>query len=192
MSSVGSFLDLTEPAYVLLGGLLPQDDPNEVELLVSPTSIVTFDAQAGPVLEYFSVPRTRSEALADIREWHGTPEDLDSLVADGTLVALPSGDQSQLISVLEGLTVRVTAPARMSPTGRSVLLLVADERAIDIDVHTASVLASPQVRSLGLGVEAVSQESGMALDRVWRLVLHDLSAILQTRAGHLALAEAPA
>lgn len=178
---------LTEPTYVLLGALLPDDGSGEVEVVVAPDASVRYPASARPILEYFSVPRGRSQALVDLAPFDAEPGDLDGLVTDGVLVLLPGDNEAGVRAAIEHLTVGVTASVTRSSDGRSVLLQLPGNRAAVMSPLTRAVLDSPGPRSLGDGVAAVVAGSDMSADEAWRRLLVDLTGILGTGAGHLTL-----
>lgn len=186
MSPVVSLRLLTEPAYVLLGGLLPDTGSGEARVLVSPVSVVAYPAPARPLLEYLAVLRSRPDAVAEIARWDGEADDLDRLSSEGLLVRFPPADEEAVRDLLSRLTVRVTAEPALAADGRSVLLRLPGDRAVDIDLLTAAVLDGPVTRSLGGSVAAVAAAAGLEEDSVWRAVVHDLTGILTAGAGHLA------
>ncbi len=191
MTPIVSLRFLQEPAYVLLGGLLPDDGSGQPRVIVSPDSIVQFPPEAGPALRYFEILRSRSDAVRAIGESEGSPEDLDALVAAGTLVGFPANDEKGVREVLVPLTVRVTADAALASDGRSVLLRLPNGRAVVIDPVTAAVLEYDAPLALGAGVRGVAASLELNEDVVWRGLVHDLTGVLTSGAGHLAKARIP-
>jgi len=188
MTPIVSLRFLQEPAYVLLGGLLADDGSGRPRVIVSPDSIVQFPPEAGPALRYFATLRSRSDAIRAIGEWDGSPDDLDALVAAGTLVGFPANDEHGVREVLTPLTVRVTADAALASDGRSVLLRLPTDRAVVIDPVTAAVLQYDAPRALGAAVRGVAASLELDEDAVWRGLVHDLTGVLTSGAGHLAKA----
>jgi len=180
-----SLRHLAEPAYVLLGAMLPNDGTGVVEVVVAPDAVDRYSAAARPIFEYLSIPRIRSEALAELAQWDAEPTDLDRLAEEGILVRFPGGDEEGVRAVVEALALGVTAEARLAPDGRSILLRLPNHSAVVMGPVTAAVVNASTVRSLGEGVAAVSTEAGIPPDVVWRRLLVDLSDILGTGAGHL-------
>ncbi len=185
MSPTASLQSLTEPAYVLLGAMLPDDGTDVVEVIVAPDAVDRYSATARPIFEYLSIPRSRSEALVALAQWDAEPTDLDRLAEEGVLVRFPGGDEEGVRAAVATLTLGVTAKARPAPDGRSVLLRLPDHRAVVMGPITAAVVNTPTARSLGDGVAAVAAEAEIPTDVVWRRLLVDLSDILGTGAGHL-------
>lgn len=180
------FLD--EPAYVLFGGILPVEDSGEVKIRRSPDEVVAYPAEGRPVLAYLSTLHSRSEAVAAIATWDGDPDDLDTLVGQGVLVRFPAPDEEAVRGILGPLTVRVPGEAKVAPDGEYMLLLLGNGRAVGVCLLTVAVLNSTAVRPLGDAVAAVAGTSGVAQEAVWRSVVHDLTGVLSTGAGHLARA----
>lgn len=185
MSPTVSLRSLTEPAYVLLGAMLPDDGTGVVEVVAAPHTVERYSATARPIFEYLSIPRSRSEALAELARWDAEPDDLDRLAEDGILVRFPGGDEEGVRAAVETFALGVTAEASPAPDGRSVLLRLPDHRAVVMGPITVAVVNTPTARSLGDGVAAVATESGIPADVVWRRLLVDLSDILGAGAGHL-------
>lgn len=186
MNPIVSLRLIAEPAYVLLGGLLSGGSSDEVRVLVSPNAVVAYPAQARPLLEYLAVLRSQSDAVKTIARWGGEADDLERLSAEGMLIRFPASDEAGVRDVLSGLTVRITAEAALAVDGRSVLLRLPDDRAVDIDLLTAAVLDAPTTRPLGESVAVVAKSSGLTDDAIWRVAVHDLTGVLGTGAGHLA------
>lgn len=184
MSAIVSLRLLSEPAYTVVGAVLPDDGSGEVRLLVSPESILAYPEEARALLTYLSVLRSRSELLEQLPVWGAEPSDLDELVEAGILLHLPA-TESGVREAVTGLSVRITAEAAPAPDGRSWLLRLSSGRTVDISVTTAAVLDAPTVRSLGAGVKAVAEATSVSEDDLWRSVLHDLTGILTTGAGNL-------
>ena len=64
MIPIASLRFLTEPAYVLVGALLPGDDPTaEVRLLFSTDAVLSYPPTARPILEYLSVLRSEADVV---------------------------------------------------------------------------------------------------------------------------------
>lgn len=182
-----SLRSLTEPAYVLLGGLLPADGSDGVKILRSPEEILLYPAEARPVLTYLSVLRSFSDAVPAITAWGGEEDDLGDLTKQGLLIRFPAGDEPSVRDILAPLTVRVPGDVTTTSDRSAVLLHLGDDRAVMIGWLTAAVLDEPTVRSLGQGVAAVAGFTGLDQDDVWREVVFDLTAVLSSGAGHLAM-----
>ncbi len=185
MSAIVSLRFLTEPAYALVGAVLPDDGSGEVRLLVSSDAVVAYPAEARPLLEYLSVLRGRSELLGQLAEWEAEPSDLDELVGEGLLLQLPPNDEQSVREALAGLTLRINGDAGAAADGQSVLLQLPTNRAVDISLVTAAVLNAPVIRTLGASVRDLAQTTAIPEDDIWRSVLHDLTAVLTTGAGNL-------
>lgn len=186
MTAIASLRFLTEPAYVLVGAVLPGEDSSaEVQLLISPGTVLAYPAQARPLLEYLSVLRSESDVLDQVARWGGTPDDLDYLVRESRLLRLPANNEEAVREMVKGLAVWVAAVAVATPDGESVLLRLPSDDAVAISSTTAAALDSSDLRSLGSGVRRVSAVTAIPQDHIWRYVLYDLTAILTTGAGHL-------
>lgn len=186
MTPIISLRLLTEPAYALVGSVIPGDDPTgEVRLLVSRQVVMVYPPQARPLLEYLSVVRSESDVLDQVARWGGTPSELADLVREGLLIQLPANDEDAVREAVEGLTLWMAAEAMAAPGGQSVLLCLSTDRAVAISPVTAAVLELAVILTLGAGVHDVSQRTGIPKDQVWRSVVHDLTAILSTGAGNL-------
>ena len=89
MSPITSLRSLTEPAFALVGIVLPADgDADEVQVLTSPESVVAYPGEGRELLTWFGRMRSRSDALAQLESWGGTSEDLGALVGSGLVVEL--------------------------------------------------------------------------------------------------------
>jgi len=177
---------LTEPAYALVGAILPREEGSaEVRLLVSPGTVLAYPPQARPLLEYLSILRSESDVVDQVTHWGGAPDDLDGLVRDGCLIRLPAHDEEAVRAEVEGLALWVTAVAVAAPDGQSVLLRLPTDDAVAISPVTAAVLDAPDLRSLGFGVRDASAKTSMTQEHIWRHVLYDLTAILTTGTGSL-------
>lgn len=186
MTPLISLRSLAEPAYALVGAVIPGDDPTgEVRLVTSPNAVMAYPPQARPLLEYLSVLHSESDVLDQVTRWGGTRGDLDSLVKDNLLIRLPAHDEAAVRGALEGLAVWVAAEAVAGQDAQSVLLRLPTHDAVAISPVTAAVLETPDIRSLGDGVRDVSAKTTIPHDHIWRCVLYDLTAILTTGAGHL-------
>lgn len=187
MTPTLSLRELNEPTYVLAGVLLPQDpaDPDAVEVVVAPDAVDDYPAAARPVLEYLSVLRGRSDALTDLAPWDAEPDELDRLVAAGVLIGFPASDETAVREVIAPLALAITAKTKVASDGKTLLLLLPNERAVIMGSSTLAVLGDQTARPLGTGVAAVAAEAHVDLDWVWRHLLVDLTAILGTGAGAL-------
>ncbi len=184
MSAVVSLRHLQEPAYVLLGGLVPDDGSGAVRVLRSGESVVEYPSDAAEAAAYFSRLRSRSDAVAAVTSWGGDAADLDALVDDGTLVCLPAGDESRVRAVLAPLGVLVPSPATLADDGLTVWLTLPDGRRAGISTLTAAVLSAAEA-GVGAGVRMVADGAGLDSDAVWRSTVHDLTTVLSTGAGYL-------
>lgn len=185
-----SLQSLTEPAYVLLGGLLPLDGSGEVKILRSPTEVIAYPDQVLPILIQLSVLRSHSDAVCVLKAWGGDEADLDVFVEQRLLIRFPAGDEPSIRGVLAPMSVWVPGDAIETSDGETVLVPLNSARAVVIGRLTAAVLDAPAVRSLGDGVAAVASCTGLDLDAVWTEVIVDLTAILSAGVGHLALTSA--
>ena len=183
MSPITSLRSLTEPAFALVGIVLPADgDADEVQVLTSPESVVAYPGEGRELLTWFGRMRSRSDALAQLESWGGTSEDLGALVGSGLVVELPA-DEAGVRELLARLAVAVTAPSVPAADG-SVLLQVGDGRAVPISALTAAVIGDGR-RALGVGVEEAAAAASVTPDVAWRILLTDLTGVLTTGAGHL-------
>ena len=185
MKPITSLRTLPEPAYILLGGLLPRDGKRDQRVLRSRDSILTFGHESFPILEFFSRLRGQSEAVEFAAEHGGSRNALDTLVTAGTLIRLPEDDESGVRCTLEPLCVRIIAPARVARDGETVLFQVNANQTVAVGPITSMVLTNDGVHSLKTSVGDVAQQWGLDGDHVWRAVIHDLTGVLMTGAGHL-------
>jgi len=190
MKPIVSLRSLPEPAYILLGGLLPDNGEGELRVLRSPASVLLFEREARPILEFFSSLRSQSEAEEFATE-HDSPGALETLVTARTLVRLPADDELGVRVMLGPLCVRITAPAHVATDGETVLLRLNERQAVAIGSITATVLSREAVQSLEESIYDVARQSGLDKNVVWRSVMHDLTGVLLTGAGHLAEVSAP-
>lgn len=184
MSPIQSLRLLQEPAYVLLGGVLPDDDRDEVRVVRSPESVVGYSGEIVDAVRYFARLRSRDEAIGAIAPWGGRPADLEALVESGTLIGFPSSDESAVRSVLEPLSIVVTSPATLTDDGLIVLLRLDNGRNAAISPLTAAVVEASRA-GVGDGVRTIAAGADIDEDEVWRSTIHDLTSILSTGAGHL-------
>src|SRR5690349_21746730 len=77
---------LTQPAYVLLGGILPGDDSGTVLVERSRDSVVEFEPEAAEAIRYFSTLRSHDDVVRTLASWGGREEDLGAFVDARTLV----------------------------------------------------------------------------------------------------------
>ena len=186
MTPIVSLRFLTEPAYVLVGALLPgEDPPAEVRLLFSTDAVLSYPPTARPILEYLSVLRSEADLVETMHGWGSTPDDLDGLVRDGRIIRFPADDEDGVRERLEGLAVRVTAGAVAIIDGESVRLHLPTDRRVGIGLESAAVLDTPRLRTLSEGVREVSKATETPEDFIWRSVIHDLTTLLSTGAGAL-------
>lgn len=184
MSPIVSLRFLGEPAYILLGGLIPDGGSGPVRVLRSADSVVEYSPEAAEAIRYFSVLRSRDDAIRAIAAWGGDADDLEALVEAGTLVGFPADDEAGVRSVLAELTIVVPAEATLTGDGRTVLLRLPNGRCAAISALTAAVVeASPG--GIGIGVRTIARGAGFDEDTVWRSAVHDFTSILMTGAGHL-------
>lgn len=182
MSAIVSLRLLSEPAYIVVGAVLPDDGSGEVRLLVSPDTVLAYPEDLRPLITYLSVLRSRSELLEQLPAWGAEPSDLDDLVQAGVLLELPT-TEGGVREAVSPLAVRIAADAAPAFDGKSWLLRLPSGRSVGISVATAAVLDAPTVRSLATGVRVIAEGLPVPEDDLWRSVLHDLTGILTTRAG---------
>src|SRR6476469_2880306 len=122
LSPVVSLRFLTQPAYVLLGGILPGEDSGAVVVRRSHHSVVEFAPEAADAIRYFSTLRSHDDVVRALADWGGREEDLRAFVEARTLVRFPAEDEAAVRAVLEPLTVVVPARATLANDHRTVLL----------------------------------------------------------------------
>ena len=186
MSPIVSLRSLEEPAYVLLGGLLWEDDSGIVQVLRGLDRVDGFAPEAGPTLRLFSTMRLESDALSGLVRLGGEPSDLAAMVEAGVLVRFPQNEEG-IRAVLAPMFVRLTAPATVSLDPRTILLSLPNGRSLPIAAVTARVLRGAPPLTLGDSITSVAEEIGVGTETVWRHVVDDLTGILVTGAGHLAV-----
>lgn len=190
--------DLAEPVYILLGRILEPSPSGThgVCVLRAPDELVEFDPEAWAALEYFTIPRGLNEAVAAVEGFGGQPENLQAMVDDGTLVALPARDAAGVRNILAPLALTLSAETKVLDDGHHLIRLD-NGRALPIEPLTAAVLAKSGDRttgaptSLGAAVAAVAEATGTERRHVWNHLLYDLAGILGYGVGSLAKTGTP-
>lgn len=183
MTSIVSMRLLREPAYVLLGRVVAERADGCVEVERSPSAVFEYVAEARPMVRFFSTLRTHTEAIAAVESWGGQANDLESLVDAGTLVRFAT-DEAEIRTRLRSLAVAVLGPTRLADDRQFVYITLPTGRTAAISSLTAAVVGASR-SGTGVGVAIAASAAGLDEDAVWRAVVHDLTSLLLTGAGHL-------
>lgn len=188
---VANLLQISEPVFVLQGGLVPADAATPGEgawLVVAPDTLDGYPEEAREVLRYFSIPRTLSDLGSNLGRWGATStDDVNELVDAGVVRRIDPEGPGNVLAQLSGMSVWLTASvAERQPSQKSVAFAVQPDRIVLISPESATAFSrTDQSETLAEGVTRAATELDVSEDRVWTRVGVDLVRVLAAGVGYV-------